>query len=116
MLDDGLQAAEHVVRVLNGTLADIVCLCDSVVHDLLCLCICLLNNAVCFCICTLHDLMLIDQLIGRGGRLGYHRVCLGTCLLQNRILVADDLLIFLDLLRNAKTQFHEQFFNLFFIY
>ena len=60
--------------------------------------------------------MLVDQLVGLGRGLGQNTVCLGTGLIENGILIADNLLVFLDLVGNPQAQFHQKLFQLFFIY
>ena len=60
--------------------------------------------------------MFIDQFIGLGSSLSHHGICLGPCLIQDRILITDNLLIFFDLIRNAETKLYQQFFQFFLVY
>ena len=99
MFDNGLETAQHIVRILHGTLADIVGFNHSAVHNGLCLCVSLLNNAVGLGVCPLHNLMLIHQLVRLRRCLGHHGIGLGTGFLKNGILIAYNLLILLNLFR-----------------
>ena len=85
MIHNILKAAQHIVCILDRTLADIVCIINSCIYDCLSLNICLLNYFVCMCISTLHDLMVIDHLVGLCIRLCYHRISLFGCLLYHGV-------------------------------
>ena len=60
--------------------------------------------------------MLIHQLIRLCSCFLDHGICLCAGIRQNRILVADDLLVLLDLIWNTQTQFYQQLLQLFLIY
>ena len=60
--------------------------------------------------------MLVDQFVRLLCGLGYHGVCLRAGLLKDRVLIADNLLVLLDLLWNAEAQLHQKLLDLFLIY
>ena len=60
--------------------------------------------------------MLTDKLLGSGFCVGYDAVCLGLCVRKNCVLVGDDLLITLDLVRCLQPQLPEQLLQFLFVH
>ena len=85
MVNDGLKAAEHIVGVLDGTLADVVCIISRSVYNSLRLDIRLGNNLLCMAVGPLHNLMLIDHLCGLLIGLRHHGIGLFSRLIHHGI-------------------------------
>src|SRR5699024_8810559 len=95
----------HIVCVGNRAQTDAVGVLGSRIKDLLGLLVGCIDRIICLGVSFLHDLMLGYQLLGSCLRICDDSVRLGLCILKNGVLVADDLLITLDLIRRLQTEF-----------
>ena len=116
MTDDAFSIGKKIICILHCPDTDIVGIISRIIQNLLCLVCCCHNNLVCLCVCLLHDLMLAYQFTCLCMCFFNHAFCFLLCIRKDRILVRNDLLITLDLIRCLHTKFTEKFIDLVFIH
>ena len=116
MAHQGLDGGEDGVGVLDGVQLHVVGLSGRICEDLICLRLCLLYELVCLRVGLLHDLVLRYHLLGLLLRILNHALCLILRICKDRILLGNDLLVLLDLIRNTEAKLNQKLLHLLFIY
>ena len=104
MSNNVLSIRKKVIRILNCSHTDCICIRSSIVNNLLRLCSSLCYNLVCLCICLLHNLMFTYKFCCLYLCFFDHSISFRLCICQNRISISDNLLITFDLVWRFHTK------------
>ena len=116
LIQNGADVGHHIICIGDRTETNAVGILCSGVKDLLSLTVRCIDGLVGLSVCLLHDLVLCHKLLRFILSICDQSVSLGLCILKDSILIADDLLITLDLIWCLKTEFTKKLLDLFLIH